>query len=94
MTSYGVVWDDGRPPEAGRLELAAEGISFHGAKRELAVRFDEIETVRVGRSAEERIGGRPALLLARRGSRLLRIGSLDGLGALNELAAALALLTA
>jgi hypothetical protein len=90
VTSYSVIWDDGRPVEAGRLELAPEGIAFHGATRELAVPFEEIEAVRVGRGPAERIGGKPALVLLRRGS-FLRIGSLDGLGALNELAATLAL---
>jgi hypothetical protein len=91
MTSYTVIWDDGEPLEAGRLEVAREGIAFHGAVRELAVGFDDIDSVRVGRGSGERIGGRPSLVLGLRGGRPLRIGSLDGLGALNELAASLAL---
>lgn len=91
MTSYTVIWDDGEPIESGRLELAEAGIAFHGAVRELAVDFDEIDSVRIGRTASERIGGRPSLVLRLTGDRPLRIGSLDGLGALNELAAVLAL---
>jgi hypothetical protein len=90
VTSYSVIWDDGLPPEAGRLELALEGITFRGPTRELAVPFGEIESVRVAREPAERLRGKPALVL-RRGGSFLRIGSLDGLGALNELAAALAL---
>jgi hypothetical protein len=94
VTSYSVVWEDGRPLEAGRLELAPEGIMLHGPTRDLAVSFSEIENVRVAREPAERIGGKPALVLLRSGSTLLRIGSLDGLGTLNELAATLAVRTA
>ncbi|HET8528816.1 MAG TPA: hypothetical protein VFL60_07890 [Gaiellaceae bacterium] len=90
MTSYTVIWNDAATAGVGRLELEPDGITFHGSGLEETVLFAEIEGVRVGRSDAERLAGRPSLVLDRRNAGPVRIGSLDGLGALNELASTLA----
>lgn len=85
-----MIWNDEATAEVGRLELGPDGLAFHGARSDRTLRFDEIRSVHVGRSAAERLAGRPSLVLARRAGGAVRIGSLDGLGALNELASTLA----
>jgi hypothetical protein len=94
MTSYSVIWDSNRDYQVGRLELEPHGIRFHGPGREQEVFFEDIESVHVGRSPEERLAGKPCLVIERHAGRPVRIGSLDGLGALNELAGVLGHLTA
>jgi hypothetical protein len=94
MTSYSVIWNDSIDSEAGRLELEPHGIRFHGVAHDHTVFFEDIESVRVGRRPTERLAGKPSLVLDRHTGRPVRIGSLDGLGALNELAGMLGRLTA
>jgi hypothetical protein len=93
VTSYSVIWHDG-VAESGRLELDPHGLVFDGSHGRHTVFFEDIESVRVGRSPAERIAGRPVLVLERHVGKTLRIGSLDGLGALNELTGTLARLLA
>ena len=66
--TYGVVWqEDGAPLSRGKLELLSNALHLDGvtgstpAVREIA--YDELETVRVGRAAAERLDGRPTLVL-------------------------------
>jgi hypothetical protein len=94
MTSYSVLWDDSTDSEAGRLELQPHGIRFEGVAHTHMLFFEDIESVHVGRAPAERLAGKPSLVLARHAGRPVRIGSLDGLGALNELAGMLGRLTA
>jgi hypothetical protein len=94
MTSYSVIWDDGFEAEAGRLEVESHGIRFEGVAHSHTLFYEDIESVHVGRAAEERLAGKPSLVLARHAGRPVRVGSLDGLGALNELAGTLGRLTA
>ena len=68
-TSYGVVWREGAKPLArGKLELLARAVRLEGmtgsepTTREIA--YDFLSEVRIGRSPEERIDGRPSLVLA------------------------------
>ena len=78
-SSYAVWWNEGDGPrhvgklERGRLHALLSG---NGAKR-LAVPLDEITAVEYRRGE---------ILIDRRGSATLRIGSLDAPGALLELA--------
>lgn len=94
MTSYSVIWECSTGFEVGRLELQPHGIAFQGPDRQHTIFFEDIETVHVGRSPAERLAGKPSLVLERRTGGPVRIGSLDGLGALNELAGVLGHLTA
>jgi hypothetical protein len=66
--TYGVVWRVGnRPLARGKLELLARCVRLEGmtgslpAIREIA--YDHLSEIRIGRSALERIDGRPSLVL-------------------------------
>jgi hypothetical protein len=94
--SYGVVWREGTAPLAsGKLELRADALRLDGmAGREPVSRdvaYDSLATVRVGRSAAERITGRPSLLLERRSGPPIAITSVSQPGVLVEIAERLAL---
>jgi len=85
MTYAVVVSEDDGPEQAGRLEFEPDCLRFSGGSR---VRYSELGDVYV----ERRSGGpptasRPALVLITRTGERLRITSLEGLGALHELAA-------
>jgi hypothetical protein len=91
MTSYAVTWreNDG-PLFAGRLELSEQqlrldGTSRHGQASRQTIRLDELSDVGVGRAADDRLAGRRSIKLERRHGAPLRLGSLDGRGALAEL---------
>jgi hypothetical protein len=94
MTSYSVIWNDSIDSEAGRLELEKHGIRFHGVTHDHEVFFEDIESVHIGRTPAERLAGKPSLVIGRHTGSPVRIGSLDGLGALNEIAGVLGRLTA
>jgi hypothetical protein len=96
-TSYGVVWRDGeRPLARGKLELLARAIRLEGmtgsepTTREIA--YDYLSEIRIGRSAEERIDGRPALVLAPRTGDTVSIASVAQAGVVSEIAERLAAL--
>jgi hypothetical protein len=93
MESYAVLWSEpSEPVEAGKLELEPKGLRFEGsaasrrAPRVHRVPYEEIEAVHVGRGNPERLGGRPSLVLDLVAGGPLRIGSINGVGLLNELA--------
>jgi hypothetical protein len=70
--SYGVVWREGMHSLAtGMLELGPRELRFEGVAdagiTEQRIRYDDLAGVRVGRSADERIEGRPTVILERRG---------------------------
>ncbi len=88
MESFAVLWSDeiGHKPQAGRLELDEDGLSFQGHERVCALRYEDLESVRVARDSKLRLAGRPVLLLELAGAGAVRIGSLGGVGVLSELA--------
>jgi hypothetical protein len=89
MGSYAVLWNDGAEQvEVGKLELDAAGVRFEG-ERVHEVRYEEIRSVHVGRRPVERLLGRPTLVLGLAAG-AVRIGSVDGMGAIADLAARLA----
>jgi len=101
MSSYAVLWSEpGRPTRAGKLELEPTGLRLEGSLGERATRevhrifYEDVETVHVGRSNRERIAGRPSLVIDLAVGGPLRIGSLQGLGVLSDLAEQLGHLTA
>lgn len=90
-TSYAVTWHEPqRPPLSGRLELRTGGIHFEGiADGHPVVKevpFSTIEGVHIGRDAEERVGGRPALVVERASAPAVRVASIVTPGILSELA--------
>ena len=91
MTSYAVIWrEDGGPLFAGRLDVSDEqlrldGTSGDGHASRQTIPFAELSEVDVGRRRDERMDGRPSIRLARRHGVPLRLGSVDGRGALAEL---------
>jgi hypothetical protein len=100
MSSYAVLWSEpAEDPEAGKLELEPVGLRFEGVRggragRVHRVYYDDIHGVRIGRRPHERIGGKPALVLDLAVGGPLRIGGINGVGTVTELAELLAPLTA
>lgn len=82
--TYAVVMsaDDG-PEQAGRLELTPDCIRFSDGTR---VRYSDLGDVYVERRAGSSMSSRPALIVISRQGERRRIASLEGLGALHELA--------
>jgi hypothetical protein len=90
-TSYGVVWREGEHPLArGKLELLPRAMRLDGmtgsepTTREIA--YDYLSEIRIGRSPEERIDGRPSLVLAPRTGDSFSIASVAQAGVLAEIA--------
>ena len=95
MSSYAVVWQDELAPGgtavfAGKLELEEsrlrlEGVSRDGRQCRRTVGYDELGAVHMAPSGE-RLVGRPTLVVERPHGLPLRLGTIDGRGALPELA--------
>lgn len=79
MTYAVVVSSETVPETAGRLDLEADSVCFSGGRR---VRYADLRDIYL----ERRSSGPPALVLQSRSGDRLRIESLEGLGALHELA--------
>jgi hypothetical protein len=80
--SYAVWWQEGDGPRrAGKLQLGRLHLLLGNASGRTAVPLDEIVSVEYARGELE---------IERRHGTLLRIGNLDGIGALHELGNALA----
>jgi len=95
MESFAVLWSESSlPARAGKLVLDDSALSFEGPGFVHRVFYEDIESVHVGRGNGERMAGRPALVLDLAVGGPLRIGSLEGLGVLSELAERMGHLTA
>lgn len=100
MSSYAVLWSEPRHQvEAGKLELEAKSLRFEGSRGPRSARihrvlYDDIDGVRIAHRTEERLGGRPALVLNLIAGGPLRIGSVDSVGTVSELAEELTRLSA
>lgn len=95
--SYAVVWSEGGPVYAGKLELSgAEAVleALGESGRTHRVRLTRpFRGIEIARDAKSRLGGRPVLILeAPEG--LVRLASLDGSGVLLEVAERLGILRA
>jgi hypothetical protein len=89
--SLPVVWtDNANAPLPGRLELAGTHLQLVGGSRNedrsRELKVADIASTRLGRSADERIGGRRTLVLELRDGGTIRIAGFERPGALRELA--------
>jgi len=84
--TYAVVWDQHEAVAAGGLEVLPDGFELRGRAPRLSVAFAEVCEAAIARGRGERLRGLPVLALRLHGGALLRIASLEGLGALHELA--------
>jgi hypothetical protein len=83
--SYGVVWSEaGGLSYSGKLELLDRGLRLEGsgpngslARREIA--YADVRDVRLGHGRSERVGGRPSVILDRRGGEPVRVEPVEGL---------------
>jgi hypothetical protein len=90
QTTYAVVWREGEQAAAsGKLELRTTRLVLeggNGALRRLEVPYAELSSVHVGRNADERLDGRPTLVLERREAEAIRLSSVAQPGIVSELA--------
>jgi hypothetical protein len=87
-TGYAAVWRDGGSPMAGRVLAGASALDFagagHGRHASRQIPYASIASSRLGRGAEDRVGGRPSLVLELADGEVIRIATPE-LGALHEL---------
>src|SRR5215210_180134 len=94
---YGVTWEEGAlPPATGKLELLTHELRLEGLANARAlcreIPYDELAAVRVGRSAAERINGRPTVVLERRSGAPITIATVAQSGVVGEIVERLATL--
>jgi hypothetical protein len=90
--SYAVVWHE--PPHearSGKLELGNTALRLVGAASDgddevTEIPYRMLERTRVASAPAERMGGRPTLVVERRGEEPIRIASVGGIGVVSELA--------
>jgi hypothetical protein len=95
--SYAVVWREGDLPQgAGKLELLHDALRLDGVsgidQTVKDVAYDDILGMRVGRTAGDRVAGRPSLVLDRRSAPPIRIASFGQPNVVSEVAERLAAL--
>ena len=85
-----VLWALHGRVHAGSLELDDDRLQFRTRGRAVAVPLDSIAQFAIERGPAVRINGLPVLTLFLVEGDVIRLASLEGVGALHELAAALA----
>ena len=66
-TTYGVVWREGALPlVSGKLEFLPRALKLDGADTSKEIPYETIVGIRAGRSAEDRVDGRPSVVVERR----------------------------
>jgi hypothetical protein len=88
--TYAVTWEEqGVPSRAGKLELLFGGLTLEGSngggRSTLVVPYDEIVGLRLA-PTNQRLDGRPTLMIDRRGRGVLRLASIAAPGAVSEIA--------
>jgi hypothetical protein len=84
--SYAVVWSDGDAVVSGRLEPQADRFELRGRDERLTIPFSGLAGASIARRHADRLRGLPVLALRLRDATTFRIASLEGAGALHELA--------
>ncbi len=91
MRTYAVTWQDrAGPVHAGKLELGPDALTLQGNSARKTVRYEELDEVHVGRGIDERLQGRPTLVLRRRAGEPLYVSSVNTPGVVVEIAELLA----
>ena len=91
--TYGVVWRDGVAPLAtGKLELLPAGLRLEGLEGATEIPYKGLAGVHVGRTAGERINGRPSVVLERIGHVPVTIATVAQASLVGEIAERLATL--
>jgi hypothetical protein len=86
--NYAVLWSGCEGAVgSGRLELVADRVELSSKGALVSLPLGEVTGARIDRSAHERLRGLPVLALACARGGALRIASLEGTGALYEIAA-------
>jgi len=89
--TYGVVWREGVSPlAAGKLELLSSGLRLEGLEASREISYGDLSGVHVGRTALERINGRPSVVLERIGHVPVTIATVAESSLVGELAERLA----
>jgi hypothetical protein len=86
IMNYAVLWASAGEVLAGRLEAGPDGFTLSSGAGHRSVRFADVQTASIERSAEDRLRGLPALVLRDRFGAAVRVASLDRPGTLHELA--------
>jgi hypothetical protein len=99
QTTYGVVWRAGGEPLArGKLELLPSVLRLDGLAGSepiaLEIPYAELENVRTGRTAADRLNGYPTLVLEQRGYEPVVIAAVSQSGVVAELTQQLSKLAA
>jgi hypothetical protein len=85
--TYAVSWRHGQgDARSGRLELAPDGLSFTNGSTAETVASGDLRALRVGRTAADRISGRPTIVLEQRFGEPIRIAGVGQAGIISELA--------
>jgi hypothetical protein len=84
--SYAVVWTSNGATRSGRLELLRDCLELHGRECPLSIPYAALTGASIARGAHDRLRGLPVLALGLDSGAALRIASLEGGGALHELA--------
>lgn len=91
--TYGVVWREGVSPlSTGKLELLPGGLRLEGLEGSQDIPYQGVSGVHVGRTAAERINGRPSVVLERRGHVPVTIATVAQSSLVGEIAERLAAL--
>ncbi len=84
---YAVLWAVGDGDlQSGRLEVLPDRVELSSRDAPLAVAYDDVREASIGRGSGDRLRGLPALALDRGSGARLLISSLEGTGALYEIA--------
>ena len=84
--SYAVVWSDGDAVVSGRLEPHADRFELRGRDERVSIPFSGLAGASIGRRQADRLRGLPVLALQKSDGTTVRVASLEGAGALHELA--------
>jgi hypothetical protein len=91
--TYGVVWREGASELAtGKLELLASGARLEGRETSRDIPYVGVSGIHIGRRPEERIDGRPSIVLERFGSPTVTIATVAQPSLVGEIAERLAAL--
>ncbi len=84
--NYAVLWSGSEGSGSGRLEVLADRLELSSGTMRVAVPFGDVADAHIARGRTDRLRGLPVLSLHSGGGEGLRIASLEGTGALHEIA--------